>query len=78
LPWLAIDRRNRLRKHTESAAQHNKLSAHGADRFTVLHAKIRQRLEIRRQPTRQPHQFQIAICLLFEPPARLDAVQISV
>jgi len=35
-------------------------------------------LKVRRQSAGQPHQFDIALGLPFEPPARLDAIEIAV
>ena len=41
-------------------------------------AEVGDRLEVRRQSAGQPHQLDVALGLPFEPPARLDAIEIAV
>jgi hypothetical protein len=60
------------------AAEHDKLATHAPDRVTIIAAKINNRLEIRREPARQPHHFNIANCFAFKPTARMHPVQITI
>jgi len=59
-------------------AQHDKLPAHIADRFAIIFAEVRDRLEVRRQALRQPHQLDIALRFTLKPTARLDAVEVAI
>ena len=59
-------------------AQHNKITADTADRLAIIFAEVGDRLEVRRQAARQPHQFHIALALHLKAEARLDTVQITV
>ena len=58
--------------------QRNKLPAHIADRFAIIFAEVRDRLEVRCQALRQPHQLNIALRFALEPTARLDAVEVAI
>jgi len=59
-------------------AQHDKLPAHIADRFAIIFAEVRDRLEVRRQALRQPHQLDITLRFALEPTAGLDAVEVAI
>ncbi len=55
-----------------------KLRTGRADRRPAVAAEVGDRLEVRRQSAGQPHQLDVALGLPFEPPARLDAIEIAV
>jgi len=74
----AVDRNNGTGKELEPTAKPDKLPAHRPDRLAVVLAEVGNRLEVRREPPDQPHQLDIALCFPFEPPARLNAVEIAV
>jgi len=78
LELAAVDCHNRVREQVQLLAQHDKLPAHIADRFAIIFAEIRDRLEVRRQAVRQPHQLDITLRFALEPTARLDAVEVAV
>jgi hypothetical protein len=65
-------------EQVELATQYGELRAGRADRRPVVAAEVDNRLEVRHQPARQPHQLDNALGLPFEPPARLDAVEIAI
>src|SRR5712671_2666181 len=47
-------------------------------RQAIVFAEVRDRLVIRCEPTQQPHDLDIAPGFSFEPPARLNPVQIAI
>ena len=59
-------------------AQHDELRAGRAERGPAVATEVGDRLEVRHQSAGQPHQFDVALGLPFEPPARLDAIEIAV
>src|SRR5690625_1300172 len=78
LELTAVDRDQRLREQVESTAQHDELTTYPADCRAVVLAELRDCLEIRGQPTRQPHEFNIALTFAFQPPAGLHSIQVAV
>jgi hypothetical protein len=62
----------------EPTAQPDELGAHRPDRQAVVLAEVGNRLEVGCQPPGQPHQFDIPLRFPFEPPARLNAVEVAV
>ncbi len=74
----AVDRNNGMSEEFEPAAQPDKLGAHRPDRHAVVLAEVGNRLEVGRQPPGQPHQLDIALRFAFQPPARLNAVEVAV
>src|SRR5271163_2856592 len=60
------------------ATEPDELRAGHADRRPAVAAEVGDRLEVRHQSAGQPHQLDIALALPFEPPARLDAIEIAV
>src|SRR5262245_59971461 len=74
----AINRYYRSREQAKLAAQRHKLGAYRTDRRAIILAEVGNRLEVRRQPPSQPHQLDIALRFPFEPPARLNAVEVAV
>ena len=74
----AIDRNNGTGEEFEPTAQPDELGAHRSDRDAVVLAEVRNRLEVRGQPSGQPHQLDIALRFAFQPPARLNAVKVAV
>src|SRR4029077_19791481 len=49
-----------------------------ADRCAVVFSEVRDRLEVRRKPSSQPHQLDIALGFPLKPPARSDLVDVAV
>ncbi len=78
LELAAIDGDHGLRKQLQLSAQFNEAPAHVADAFAVVAAEVSNRLEVRRQAARQPHQFDIALRLPLKTPAGLQAIEIAV
>src|SRR6266851_3837170 len=74
----AVDRNNGTSEELEPTAKLDELSAHRPDRRAIVLAEVGNRLEVRRQPPDQPHQFDIALRFSFQPPARLKAVEVAV
>ena len=72
------NRNHRSGEQAQLAAQHHKLGTHRLDRPAIVLAEVGNRLEVRRQPPGQPHQFGIALRFPLEAPARLHAVEIAV
>src|SRR4029077_7748426 len=74
----AIDGNARRREQAHLAAEFDEARAYPAQRQAVVFAEVRDRLVIRCEPTQQPHDLDIASSFSFEPPARLNPVQIAV
>jgi len=60
------------------AAELHELTTHRPDRLAIVFPEIGNRLEVGREPPDQPHQLDIALRFAFQPPARLQAVEIAV
>jgi len=58
--------------------QHHEVRAGRLDRRAVVLAEVGDRLVVRREPARQPHQLDVAPSLALQPPARRHAVQVAV
>ena len=65
-------------EEVELAAKNDKLTADSADRLSVVLADVGNRLEVRRQPTTEPDQSEVALGFPLQAAARLDAVEIAV
>ena len=78
LELAPVDRHDSPGEQVELATQHDELRAGRADRRPIVAAKVGDRLEVRHQAAGQPHQLDVALGLPFEPPARLDAIEIAV
>src|SRR5580692_4912138 len=78
LELAPVDRNDSPREKVELTAQHDELRARRADRRPAVAAEVGDRLEVRHQSAGQPHQLDVALGLPFEPPARLDAIEIAV
>jgi hypothetical protein len=76
LELAAIDGNARRREKPHLTAELNKARAHLTEPQAVILAEVRDRLVIRREPAQQPHHFDIASGFSFQPPARLNPVQI--
>lgn len=74
----AIECRDRVLEHAEIDAHVDELRTYGLDCGAVVHAEIRNRLEVRREPTCQSHHFDVSFRLALEPPTRLHAIEIAV
>src|SRR6185295_344096 len=74
----AIDGDARRREKTHLTAEFDEARTYPAQRQAIVLAEVRDRLVIRCKPTQQPHDFDIASGLSFQPPARLHPVQIAV
>ena len=66
------------REQIQLAAQHDELAAHLADRRPIVLAEVGNGLEVRHQPSGQPHQLDVALRLALQPTAGLDAIQVAV
>ena len=78
LELAAIDGHDRLGEQIELAAQHDELAAYLADRRPIVLAEVGNGLEVRHQPSGQPHQLDVALRLALQPTAGLDAIQVAV
>ena len=78
LELAAVDGDDRPGEQVELAAQHDELRAGRADRRSIVAAEVGDGLEVRHQAAGQPHQLEVALGLPFQPPARLDAIEIAV
>jgi hypothetical protein len=78
-PKLAsIDGQQLAAKKPQAPAEENELPAHALQRLGVVAAEVRDRLEIRRQAPQEPDQLDVAVRLLFQPPAGAEAVEVAV
>ena len=68
----------RRREQTHLTAEFDEPRAYLAQRQAIVFAEVRDRLVIRCEPAQQPHDLDIASGLSFQPPARLNPVQIAV
>src|SRR5439155_4117337 len=78
LELAAIDGNARHREKTHLTAEFDEARTYLAQRQAIVFAEVRDRLVIRSEPTQQPHDLDIASGFSFEPPARLNPVQIAV
>ena len=76
--FAAINGNQSFREQTELLAQYNELFADTADCLAVVLAKVGNGLEVRHQPTGQPHQFNVTSRFPLKTPAGLNAIQITV
>src|SRR3712207_1714546 len=60
LELRAVDRDHRIAEQAYPAAEQNELPAYALDCSTVIAPEVGDRLVVRRQPTCQPHQLDIA------------------
>jgi hypothetical protein len=74
----AIDGDTRRHEETHLSAEFDEARTYLAQRQAIVFAEVRDRLVIRCEPTQQPHDLDIASSFSFEPPARLNPVQIAV
>ena len=78
LETAAVNGHHRFRKQIKPTTQHDKLAAYLTDRLAVILAKISNRFEVRCQALEQPHPFHIALRLVFQTPARLSAIEVTI
>jgi hypothetical protein len=57
----AVDRHHRLGEQVQVSAERDELPTGGAYRCAVVFSEVRDRLEVRRQASRQPHYLNIAL-----------------
>ena len=62
----------------KAAAEHHELAADLADGLAIVLAEVGYRLEVRHQAPGQPNQFDVALALTLQPPARLHPIEVSV
>jgi len=74
----AVNRHDHLLKQLQLPADADKLRTHPADRLAVVAPELANRLVVRHQPTRQPDQIHIPMCLLLQYPRRSEPVQVTV
>jgi hypothetical protein len=65
-------------KQVQPLAELNELSAHAADRRSIVAPEIGNGLEFKRQAAGQPHQLDIALRFALQAPAGLAAVQVAI
>jgi hypothetical protein len=78
LELAAIDRDNGLGEEVQPTAQLNEPAARCSDRGPVVAAEVGDRLEVRRQAPRQPHQLDVALRFPLKAAARLKPVEVAV
>ena len=78
LELAAVDRDAGFREQAHRAAQRDEACAHFADGSTIVPPEIGNGLVIGNEPTRQPHDLNVASGLTLEPAARLNPVEIAV
>src|SRR6185436_16904002 len=78
LELAAVDRHDRLGEQLQPAAQLNELSAHLANRFAVILAKVGDRFKVRHQPPSEPNQLDIALRLPLKAAAGLNPVEVAI
>jgi hypothetical protein len=78
LELAAVDRDHSPGEQVKPAAQRHELTANRSDRLAIVLTKVGDGFEIWREPTREPHQFDVALRLALQTPARLDAIEITV
>ncbi|MGF6808443.1 hypothetical protein OKW30_003569 [Paraburkholderia sp. Clong3] len=78
LELAAVNGDQCLREQLQLTAQHHEAATHIANADAVVATEVGYRHEVRRQTTREPHHFNIALTLPFQATARLDPVQIAV
>src|SRR4051812_41336361 len=67
-----------IREQFKATAQHHELAANLADGFAIVLPKVGYRLEVRHQASGQPNQFDVALALPLQTPARLHPIEVSV
>src|SRR3984885_2040615 len=78
LELAAVDRNARFAEQFKTAAQHHELAANPADGLAVILAEVGYGLEVRHQASGQPNQFDVALALPLQTPARLHPIEVSV
>src|SRR5215203_4136903 len=74
----AVDRNARFAEQFKTAAQHHELAANPADGLAIILAEVGYGLEVRHQASGQPNQFDVALALPLQTPARLHSIKVSV
>src|SRR3954447_3650323 len=74
----AVDRHKRAAQKLEFAQQKHKFPVRRLERRPVLSAEFGDRPITRCQPLQKPHQFQIALRLLFEPTRRANPMKVAI
>lgn len=59
-------------------AQYDELFANAPDCLAIVFVEVGYGLEVGHQATRQPHEFNVALCFAFKTPAGLNPIQIAV
>src|SRR3954447_16222413 len=78
LELTAVDRNARFAEQLKTAAQHHELAANPADGLAIVLAEVGYGLEVRHQAAGQPNQFDVALALPLQAPARLHPVEVAV
>src|SRR5664279_1605846 len=78
LELAAVDGDYGLGEQLEFAAQLDEAAAHVADADPVVVPEVGDGLEVRREASGQPHQFEIALGFALESAAGLDAAEIAI
>ena len=65
-------------KQVELATQAHKVTAYASDRHAIVLPEISNCLEVRHQPFKQPHQFDVSLRFPLETPTRLNTIEVAV
>jgi hypothetical protein len=74
----AVERHQARREKALISTEQHKGSAGPHDRCTVVASKVRNRLEVRRQPAQKPHDLDIARTLALQPARRAHFVKVAI
>src|ERR1700692_4699069 len=78
LALAVVNRNTRFAEQFETATQHHELATDLADGLAVVLAEVGYGLEVRHQASGQPNQFDVALALSLQAPARLHPIEVSV
>jgi hypothetical protein len=76
LELAAVDRNARLAEQLTASAQHHELTADLADGLAIVLPEVGYHLEVRHQAAGQPNQFDVALALALQAPARLHPIEV--
>jgi hypothetical protein len=74
----AVNGHRPLGEQLQLAAHDHEAAADVADSGTVVVPEVGNGFEVRRQATREPHELDVALALVLQPSAGLDAIEVAV